>query len=68
MGKEKRFAERFVGMLSAFNAIECKEGGDSVSTQKMARLVEILFFISKNSMFFSTCHLGCQWRNYGRVT
>lgn len=66
MGKERKFAERFVGILSAYNAIECEVASDTgtigaetlgraeglSAADKMARLVEIFFFVCKNSEFW----------------
>lgn len=82
IGKEKRFAERFVAVLNSFSAtMDYPKNSSSTSivsardylfsfdvpfvsnllqktpennnlAEKMARLVEILFFAAKNSLFF----------------
>ena len=58
MGRDRQFAERFANVLVAFNAIECAECEPYVprttnpdalnAADKMARLVEVLFFVTKN--------------------
>lgn len=62
MGRDRQFAERFTNILVAFNAIECADSVDYVprttnpdaysAADKMARLVEILFYVTKNRRFF----------------
>ena len=58
MGRDRQFAARFTDVLVAFNAIECADGEVEVPrtsdpdaytlADKMARLVEILFYVTKN--------------------
>lgn len=69
LGRDRQFAERFTNVLVAYNAIECAEEADPAepttsrntnpeaftAADKMARLVEILFYVTKNRKF-STCH------------
>ncbi|KAI6230904.1 Cytosolic carboxypeptidase 1 [Aphelenchoides besseyi] len=58
MGRDRQFAERFTNVLVAFNAIECADSVPFVprttnpdaysGPDKMARLIEILFYVTKN--------------------
>jgi hypothetical protein len=62
MGRDRQFAERFTNVLVAFNAIECADSVPYVprttnpdaysAADKMARLVEILFYVTKNRESF----------------
>lgn len=64
MGRDRQFAERFTNVLVAFNAIECADSVPYVprttnpdaysAADKMARLVEILFYVTKNRKPFCT--------------